>query len=79
MEYDEEKVNEAVLALLYLWSWREYGGYRAWKGLDWDVLDHLHAHGWISDPKSKAKSILLTEEGVTQAQEFVAKHFAAPK
>ncbi|HMA36755.1 MAG TPA: DUF6429 family protein [Chloroflexia bacterium] len=75
MDYDSAKVNEVVLALLYLWSWREYGAQRSWKGLDWDVLDLLHEQGWISDPKSKAKSVLLTEDGVAKAQEFVAKYF----
>jgi hypothetical protein len=74
-EYDVQKVNETVLALLYLWSWREYGTHRAWKGFDWEVLDYLHEQGWISDPKSKAKSVILTEEGMVKAQEYVARHF----
>jgi hypothetical protein len=30
---------------------------RAWKGHDWEVLDRLHAAGYISDPKNKAKSL----------------------
>ena len=42
MEYDEEKVDEAVLALLYLTSFTQHGITRAWKGQDWDVLNRLH-------------------------------------
>ena len=29
----------------------------------WDAMDRLHAKGYISDPKSKAKSVVLTQEG----------------
>ena len=51
MEYDRDKVDEMVLALLWL---TPAGDGRAWKGHDWDTLDRLHAKGYISDPKSKA-------------------------
>jgi len=60
MDYDEDKVDEMVLALLWL---TPAGDGRAWKGHDWDALDRLHAKGYISDPKSKAKSVVLSEEG----------------
>ena len=53
MEYDREKVDETVLALLWLTL---EGDGRAWKGHDWDALERLHERGYISDPKSKAKS-----------------------
>jgi hypothetical protein len=46
-----------------------------WKGLDWDVLDVLFEKGWISNPKSKAKSVLLTEEGAKMAPSLFDKHF----
>jgi hypothetical protein len=36
MDYDEEKLDEMVLALLYLTSFTEHGVTRAWKGHDWD-------------------------------------------
>ena len=32
MDYDEDKVDEMVLALLYLTSFNEQGFVRAWKG-----------------------------------------------
>lgn len=37
--YDEQKVDDAVLALMHLVSWRDHGATRAWKGFDWDALD----------------------------------------
>ena len=53
MDYDEGKVDEMVLALLYLTSFTEQGFVRAWKGHDWDALNRLHESGLISDPKNK--------------------------
>lgn len=35
-DYDADKVDEMVLALMYL-TLHDY--YRAWKGFDWEVLD----------------------------------------
>jgi hypothetical protein len=32
--------------------------------------------GFISDPKSKAKSVVLSEEGEKWSKELFAKHFA---
>jgi DNA-binding PadR family transcriptional regulator len=79
MDYDPGKIKEAVLALLYLWSWQEeYGIHRTWKEMDWDVLDSLHEQGYISNPKGNRKSVTLTEEGIAQAQEFAAKYFSPP-
>ena len=60
LDYDREKVDETVLALLWLTL---HDDHRAWKGHDWDVLERLHQRGYIDDPKNKAKSVLLTEEG----------------
>src|SRR5258708_25481968 len=78
MEYDKDKVDEMVLALLYLTMFDEdqYGA-RAWKSHDWDALDRLHEKGYISDPKSKAKSVVMTEEGVKQAKELFERHFGS--
>jgi hypothetical protein len=49
---------------------------RAWKGQDWDTMERLHTMGFISDPKSKAKSVVLSEEGEKRSKELFAKHFA---
>ena len=51
MEIDTEKIDETVLALLYLTL---HDGTRAWKGFDWDTLNRLHVKGLISDPVDKA-------------------------
>jgi hypothetical protein len=76
MEYDKDKVDEMVLALLYLTMFDEdqYGA-RAWKSHDWGAMDRLHQKGYISDPKSKAKSVVMTEEGAKRAKELFEKHF----
>ena len=36
MEIDHDKIDEAVLALLWLTL---HDGYRAWKGFDWATID----------------------------------------
>ena len=72
-DYNEERVDEMVLALLYLTSFSERGSVRAWKGHDWNGLDRLHEKGLIGDPKSKAKSILLSEEGARKSEELFLK------
>jgi hypothetical protein len=76
MEYDQTKVDEAVLALLYL-NFFEHGGVnRTWKGFDWDSMNRLHEKGYIGDPKSKAKSVVITEEGESASEAMFTKHFA---
>ena len=75
MGYDEEKVDEMVLALLYLTTFGDRSEVRAWKGLDWDSLNRLHEKGYISDPRGKAKSVTLSQEGARLSQELFRKHF----
>ncbi|MEM9479145.1 MAG: DUF6429 family protein [Verrucomicrobiota bacterium] len=76
MDYDEEKVDEAVLALLYL-TLHDDG--RAWKGHDWDAMDRLHKKGMILDPVGKAKSVVLTEEGEKLCEELFRKLFGSSR
>ena len=73
--FDENKVDEVVLALLYLNAFRDDFGTRAWKGFDWDAMDRLHENGYISDPKSKAKSVVFTDEGLQLAKDLFDKFF----
>ena len=75
MEYDKEKVDEIVLALMWLVIHGDKYETRAWKGFDWDTLDRLYEKGLISDPKSKAKSVALTDEAVRLSESFFKKHF----
>ncbi|WP_428486032.1 DUF6429 family protein [Rhodopila sp.] len=72
MDIDEQKIDEAVLALLYL---TRCGDARAWKGHNWDAMDRLHEKGMIDDPKSKAKSVWLTEEGAAESERLFRKLF----
>jgi len=60
-----ERVDEAILALLYLGV---HEGNRAWKGFDWDSMERLHQKGYITDPVGKAKSVVLTDEGLRESQ-----------
>jgi Domain of unknown function (DUF6429) len=76
MEIDKEKVDEFTLALLYLTTFKDkHGPMRAWKGHDWDVLNRLHESGYIDDPVSKAKSVVLTDEGAERSRRLFEKHF----
>ena len=63
MEYDKDKVDEMALALLYLTSSHDQYATRAWKGLDWAVLDRLHEKGYIGDPKGKGPTVDLSPPG----------------
>ena len=74
MEIDSDRIDEAVLALLYLGL---HDRSRAWKGFDWDALDRLHKKGFISDPVSKAKSVTFTEDGLREAERLFRELFAA--
>ena len=72
MDIDTDKIDEAVLALLYLTL---HDGFRAWKGHDWDALDRLYRKGMIDNPVSKAKSVVLTDEGLTESKRLFRKLF----
>ena len=69
MDIDQEKVEQMVLALLYLTSFKYEFGLRSWKGSDWYVMNSLHGKGYISDPATKAKSVAFTEQGARKPQE----------
>jgi Domain of unknown function (DUF6429) len=75
MNYDKDRVDETILALLRLTMFDDHDSTRAWRGHDWDAMGRLHAKGYISDPKNKAKSVVVTEEGVKRSQELFEKYF----
>ncbi len=79
MQFDEDKVDEAVLALLYLTSSEVNGVVRAWKGHDWEALNRLYERGLISNPRSKAKSVVLSDEGARRSKELFEKMFGKGK
>lgn len=72
MDIDEDKIDEAALALLSLTLHEER---RVWKGMDWDVLARLHEKGLISNPVGKARSIYLTDIGLEQSSQVMEKLF----
>jgi hypothetical protein len=72
---NQDKLSEAALAILGLTAFRDHQTIRAWKGMDWDLLDVLYQKGWIADPKGKAKSVVFTDEGARLAQDLLAQHF----
>lgn len=78
MDYDETKVDDMVLALLWLTTFEEkvlgQKVRRAWKGHDWEALNRLHEKGFIGNPVDKAKSVLVTDEGARRSEELF-RHF----
>jgi len=76
MTLDDDKIDRAVLALLYLGV---HDGARAWKGFDWDAMNRLHEKGFITDPRGKAKSVVFTEEGLAGARKLLGELFSAEK
>jgi hypothetical protein len=72
MKIDEDKIDDTVLALLYL-TLNSDG--RAWKSLDWAVMNRLHAKGLIHDPVNKAKSVVLTDKGAARSERLFRAMF----
>ncbi len=72
MEIDEEKIDEAVLALLHLTL---HNGVRAWKSFDWSAMNRLHEKGLIENPVGKAKSIQFTEDGLKESERLFQELF----
>jgi hypothetical protein len=65
MTIDTDRIDERVLALLIL---GKHNGQRVWKAFDWDAMGRLHQKGLISDPVGRAKSVVLTDEGLERAE-----------
>jgi hypothetical protein len=75
VEVNEDKVDDMVLALLSLTTFEDKPRLRAWKGQSWEVLNRLHRKGYISDPATKAKSVILTEDGAKRSQDLFEEYF----
>lgn len=72
MELDNDKIDEAVLALLLLTL---HGEGRAWKGHDFEVMNRLHEKGFIENPIGKTKSVWFTKDGLEKSEELLYKLF----
>jgi len=79
MESYADKIDELVLSLTYMTSDTVTSGTRAWKGRDWETMNRLHEKGYISDPKTKARSVVLTGEGAKLSKELFFIHFGVKK
>ncbi len=76
MEIDKDKIDDAVLALLFLSLDRDG---RSWKSFDWDAMNRLHEKGFISNPIGKAKSVVLTDEGAERSEQLFRALFCKPE
>jgi len=59
---ESEVLEDLVLVLLYMFSWKEkvapdFSVVKSWKGYSFDVLDTLQEKGYISS-SHKAKSVI---------------------
>lgn len=70
MNYDQSKIDEMVMTLLYISSFQDG---RVWKGYDWDILERLHEKGLITNPVGKTKSFYLTDEGMKLGEKLSLK------
>ncbi len=68
------RIDDAVLALLDL---GRHDRCRAWQGVDGAAMDRLHKKGFISDPVGKAKSVVVTAEGLREAERLFHELFTA--
>ena len=73
---DTDLIDEAVLALMFLTLHGDKWAVRAWKGFDWDALGRLYDKDLIFDPVGKAKSVVLTEEGLKRCKEAFYRLFS---
>lgn len=76
MKIGEDKIDETVFALLQLTL---HGECRAWKGMDFEVMNRLHQKRYIHDPVNKAKSVILTEKGLAKSEQLFKEKFAIMK
>ena len=72
MKLNQQKVEEAVLAVLWLTLHNQV---EVWKTLDWETMDRLHEKGFISNPAHRAKSVVLSDEGLAEAEGLAKRLF----
>jgi len=66
---------------LYLTVFDNKPGSRAGKGHDRDAMHRLHEKGYLPDPRSKAKSVVMAEEGKKSrsARESYSRSISLPE
>lgn len=73
MAYSDQKVEDAVLALLGYFATKEG---QTWKRYEFSVMESLHEKGFISDPRGRQESVFLTQEGLKLAQNLAKQLFS---
>jgi hypothetical protein len=68
-----DRIDGCVLAPLLL---GRQDGQRVWKSFGWDAMDRLHKKGLISEPVGRAKSVVLTNDGLENAERLFRDLFA---
>ena len=72
MDIDTDKLDAAALAILSLTL---HDGVRVWKGIDWAITDRLYEKDLIENPAGRAKSLVLTEQGLALARKTMEELF----
>jgi hypothetical protein len=72
VQYDEAKIEEAVLALLGVF---EFEKGRVWKCFGFDVVDALRAKGYITEPRGRQESTHLKQEGMVASKLLAERLF----
>ncbi len=72
MNYDSDKIEESILALLGVF---EFDNGRVWRRYDFAVMDALYPKGLITDPRSRNESVYLTDDGIARAKALAIRYF----
>jgi hypothetical protein len=77
VKYNQDKVDEMTMALLYLVTTKlkDGTGGRAWKGFHLETMKRLQEKGWIEETNRKELSLHVTEEGFKKSEQLFLAHF----
>jgi hypothetical protein len=75
MAIDTDRIDDCVPAVLPL---GRHDGQRVWKSFGWDAMDGLQKKGMISNPVGRAKSVVLTNEGLERAEQRIVSGREGP-
>ena len=78
MDFDQDKVDQMTLALLYLVSTEFEDGLcaRAWKGWDAATITRMKEKGWLIDPSTKSMTYTITPEAFEKSRRLFVKYFS---
>ena len=77
-EEEARRIDDLVLALLYLNTSSDQHEARAWKTFPQESMDRLYARGLIGNPKTVAKSVVVTRDGAAQSAALFEKLIGSP-